>query len=129
MTCLSILVCLAAMLSLLQSGLATPAHVARQSTSTQDIQAYLDAHNTVRARHGAVALVWSDLLAGKAQQWAAHCNFAHSGGTLGRYGGKLCNSWLKSLAYDLPTENLAAGTGSAYDIAAAVKSWTDEVCT
>lgn len=26
------------------------------------------------------------------------------------------------------TENLAAGTGSAYDIAAAVKSWTDEVC-
>jgi hypothetical protein len=26
------------------------------------------------------------------------------------------------------TENLAAGTGSAYDIAAAIKSWTDEVC-
>ena len=25
-------------------------------------------------------------------------------------------------------ENLAAGTGSSYDIAAAVKSWTDEVC-
>ncbi len=26
------------------------------------------------------------------------------------------------------TENLAAGTGDAYDIAAAVKSWTDEAC-
>ena len=25
-------------------------------------------------------------------------------------------------------ENLAAGTGSAYGIAEAVKSWTDEVC-
>lgn len=25
------------------------------------------------------------------------------------------------------TENLAAGTGDSYDIAAAVKSWTDEV--
>lgn len=99
MTCLSILVCLTAMLSLLQSGLATP-HVARQSTSAQDVQAYLSAHNTVRARHGAVALAWSDLLASKAQQWAAPCNFVHSGGTLGRYGGKVCNSWLKSLAYD-----------------------------
>ncbi len=29
----------------------------------------------------------------------------------------------------IATENLAAGTGSSYDIAAAVKSWTDEVCT
>jgi len=110
MTCSSILFCLAAMLSLLQSGLATPAHVARQTTSTQDIQAYLSAHNTVRARHGAVALVWSDLLAGKARQWAANCNYVHSGGTLGNYG-----------------ENLAWGTGSSYGIAAAVKSWTDEV--
>ena len=26
------------------------------------------------------------------------------------------------------TENLAAGTGSGYDIAAAIKSWTDEAC-
>jgi hypothetical protein len=26
------------------------------------------------------------------------------------------------------TENLAAGTGSGFDIAAAIKSWTDEVC-
>ncbi|KAJ3528656.1 hypothetical protein NM688_g7967 [Phlebia brevispora] len=46
----------------------------------------------------------------KAQQWANGCVFQHSGGTLGPFG-----------------ENLAAGTGSSYDIAAAVKSWTDEV--
>jgi hypothetical protein len=26
------------------------------------------------------------------------------------------------------SENLAAGTGSSYDIATAIKSWTDEVC-
>jgi len=55
-------------------------------------------------------LTWSDNLASKAQGWADNCKFVHSGGTLGPFG-----------------ENLAAGTGSSYDIAAAVKSWTDEV--
>jgi len=49
------------------------------------------------------------MLASKAQQWAANCQFVHSGGKLGQFG-----------------ENLAAGTGGAYNIAAAVKSWTDE---
>jgi hypothetical protein len=49
-------------------------------------------------------------LASAAQQWANNCKFVHSGGSLGPFG-----------------ENLAAGTGSSYDIAAAVKSWTDEV--
>ncbi|KAF7791926.1 hypothetical protein EIP86_002952 [Pleurotus ostreatoroseus] len=80
------------------------------STSSSDIQQYLTAHNTVRAQHGASALTWSDELASKAQQWANGCKFQHSGGSLGPFG-----------------ENLAAGTGSSYDIAAAVKSWTDEV--
>ncbi|KAF8203041.1 PR-1-like protein [Pholiota molesta] len=80
------------------------------STSNADIQAYLQAHNSVRAQHGASPLTWSDNLASKAQQWADNCVFKHSGGSLGPFG-----------------ENLAAGTGSSYGIAAAVKSWTDEV--
>ncbi|KAF7784468.1 hypothetical protein Agabi119p4_633 [Agaricus bisporus var. burnettii] len=78
-------------------------------TSSSDIQAYLSAHNTVRAQHGAAPLTWSDELAGKAQQWADGCKFQHSGGALGRFG-----------------ENLAAGTGDSYGIPQAIKSWADE---
>jgi len=78
--------------------------------SGSDIDQYLSAHNTVRAQHGAAALTWSDTLASAAQKWADGCVFKHSGGSLGPYG-----------------ENLAAGTGGSYDIAAAIKSWTDEV--
>ncbi|TBU64989.1 PR-1-like protein [Dichomitus squalens] len=80
------------------------------ATSQSDINAYLTAHNSIRAQHGAAPLTWSDSLAAAAQTWANKCVFKHSGGTLGPFG-----------------ENLAAGTGSSYDIAAAVKSWTDEV--
>ncbi|KAH0590520.1 hypothetical protein H2248_000667 [Termitomyces sp. 'cryptogamus'] len=79
------------------------------ATSSSDIDAYLSAHNTVRAQHGAAPLTWSNDLASKAQTWANKCVFQHSGGSLGPYG-----------------ENLAAGTGSSYGIQAAIKSWTDE---
>jgi len=79
-------------------------------TSTSDIDQYLSGHNTVREQHGAVDLTWNDTLASAAQQWANGCKFEHSGGSLGPYG-----------------ENLAAGTGSDFDIAAAIKLWTDEV--
>jgi len=58
-------------------------------------QTYLDAHNAVRANHGASPLQWSDELASKAQQWAARCQFEHSGGQLGQFGG----SHLKSVEY------------------------------
>ncbi|KAG5733257.1 Protein PRY1 [Termitomyces sp. T112] len=78
-------------------------------TSSSDIATYLSSHNTVRAQHGAAPLTWNTTLASKAQTWANKCVFKHSGGTLGPFG-----------------ENLAAGTGSAYNIQAAVKSWTDE---
>ncbi|KAG6883426.1 hypothetical protein C0992_008750, partial [Termitomyces sp. T32_za158] len=80
------------------------------SSSGSDINAYLSAHNTVRAQHGAAPLAWSDNLASKAQTWANGCVFKHSGGSLGRFG-----------------ENLAAGTGSSYGIQTAIKAWTDEV--
>ncbi|KZT07551.1 PR-1-like protein [Laetiporus sulphureus 93-53] len=79
------------------------------ATSPSDIDQYLSDQNTVRAQHGAVALTWNDTLATAAQEWANGCVFEHSGGKLGPYG-----------------ENLAAGTGSSYGIAAAIKSWTDE---
>lgn len=59
------------------------------STPSSDIQAYLDGHNNVRAKHGAAALTWSDKLAAAAQKWADHCVFEHSGGSLGPYGENL----------------------------------------
>jgi uncharacterized protein YkwD len=74
-----------------------------------DIGEYLKGHNDFRKKHGASALTWNDNLASKAQQWANGCIFEHSKGTLGKFG-----------------ENLAAGTGSGYTIASAIKSWTDE---
>jgi len=74
-----------------------------------DIGEYLKGHNDFRRKHGASALTWNDNLASKAQQWANGCIFEHSKGTLGKFG-----------------ENLAAGTGSGYTIASAIKSWTDE---
>ncbi|KAJ6474234.1 CAP domain-containing protein [Mycena sanguinolenta] len=78
--------------------------------SNQDVKSYLTDHNTVRAKHGAVALKWNNNLAAAAQKWADKCVFKHSGGTLGPYG-----------------ENLAAGApASGYHIANAVKSWADE---
>ncbi|KAG6813083.1 hypothetical protein H0H92_014142 [Tricholoma furcatifolium] len=92
------------------SAVASAPSTSSSGTSSSDINAYLTAHNTVRAEHGAAPLTWSDDLASKAQSWANNCVFEHSGGSLGPYG-----------------ENLAAGTGSSYDIQAAIQSWTDEV--
>ncbi|KAI0322086.1 CAP domain-containing protein, partial [Amylostereum chailletii] len=76
--------------------------------SAADEAAYLAAHNTFRALHGANPLSWSDNLASKAQEWANNCVFQHSGGSLGAFG-----------------ENLSAGTGD-FGIAPAIKLWTDE---
>jgi len=78
------------------------------STSQSDIQAYLDAHNTLRAKHHAAPLTWSDTLASAAETWAKRCVFEHSSGQLGEYG-----------------ENLSAGSG-AFSIADAIKLWSDE---
>jgi pathogenesis-related protein 1 len=79
-----------------------------RAVSAADQQAYLDAHNTVRAQHGAVALVWNQTLSNAGASWASKCVFEHSGGSLGPYG-----------------ENLAAGTGS-FGATQAVQLWTDE---
>jgi hypothetical protein len=57
------------------------------SATSSDIQAFLDGHNTFRAKHGAAPLTWNGLMASKAKQWASRCQFEHSGGQLGEYGG------------------------------------------
>lgn len=77
-------------------------------TSAQIAQ-FLTLHNQMRSQHGATALTWSDTLSDAGKGWADKCVFQHSGGKLGPYG-----------------ENLAAGTGSSYDVGAAMKDWTDE---
>jgi len=79
------------------------------NVSSDDITAYLSAHNTERSQHGANPLTWSDSLSAKAQQWANGCVFKHSGGSLGPFG-----------------ENLAAGTGS-FTISDAIGLWNAEV--
>lgn len=67
----------------------TPASSDNGDTSAADISAYLSDHNTVRAEHGANALVWNNTLADAAQTWANKCIWQHSGGTLGPYGENL----------------------------------------
>ncbi|KAG8914051.1 hypothetical protein FRC00_000945 [Tulasnella sp. 408] len=75
---------------------------------TQEQRAtFLSLHNSIRSEHGASALQWSNDLAATAKSLADTCVFEHSGGPYG--------------------ENLAAGTGSAYDVPDAMKSWTDEI--
>jgi uncharacterized protein YkwD len=67
----------------------TPAPSPKGSSDapSADVQVYLQAHNSVRSQHGAADLTWSDNLAAKAQQWANGCQFKHSGGSLGPFGG------------------------------------------
>ncbi|KAM5541310.1 hypothetical protein V8D89_004864 [Ganoderma adspersum] len=83
------------------------AHVSKR-TSAADVKAYLAAHNSFRAKHGAAAFKWNNTLAAAAQKEVNRCIFKHSGGIFGPYG-----------------ENLAAGTGN-FKIADAIRSWTNE---
>lgn len=69
---------------------ATPAATQPPSNSlatSSDIQAFLGEHNNFRAKHGAAPLTWNTEIAGKAEQWASRCQFEHSNGQLGEYGG------------------------------------------
>ncbi len=76
-------------------------------------QAFLDAHNRVRAKHCAPPLTYSPTLAAVAQKWADElaakgCAFGHSPGR--KYG-----------------ENLAAGTVGALDPESTTAMWYDEI--
>ncbi|KAF8204741.1 hypothetical protein BJ912DRAFT_7230 [Pholiota molesta] len=51
-------------------------------SSPQQISAFLDAHNVIRAAHNATALQWSPSLAQKAEFWANQCHFKHTDGVL-----------------------------------------------
>ncbi|KAH6917211.1 PR-1-like protein [Coprinopsis sp. MPI-PUGE-AT-0042] len=99
---------LVTLLAIVASASGSPADLSLtlERRSSQD---WLNAHNTVRARHGARALTWGSDLEAAARNWAQRCVWQHSGGAVGSYG-----------------ENLAAGTGS-FPISSAVKSWADEV--
>jgi len=78
--------------------------------TSHHITPYLDAHNQVRALHGADDLVWNSTLAEKAQEWASLCSFQHSDGLL----------------LDTPYgENIVAATGE-FSIAAAVQTFTED---
>jgi hypothetical protein len=66
--------------------------------------AALDAHNTLRARHGVANLTWSGAVRDSAQAWADRCVIEHSAGGYG--------------------ENLAMGHA---DISHAVQDWYDEI--
>ena len=57
------------------------------AASQPDITAYLNAHNSFRAKHGAAPLAWNATLANAAQSWVDKCVFKHSGGAVGPYGG------------------------------------------
>ncbi|PIL30250.1 transporter [Ganoderma sinense ZZ0214-1] len=87
-------------------------------TSASDVKAYLAAHNTFRAKHGAAALKWNNTLAAAAQKEVNRCVFKHSGGIFGPYGG-----YVHVLTPN--AENLAAGTGN-FKIEDAIRSWTNE---
>ena len=90
-----------------------PAAKASGKKLSPTAQAYIDAHNKVRAKHCAPPLEWSDKLAKVAQSWAnalekKGCVFGHSPGA--KYG-----------------ENLAAGTIGALDPESTVGMWYDEI--
>lgn len=74
--------------------------------SADDINAYLEAHNSARAQHGANPLTWSDDLSALAQQWANGCVFQHSMGKLGPYGGKCLPSELISWLLKVATQKI-----------------------
>ncbi|KAH8835335.1 PR-1-like protein [Flagelloscypha sp. PMI_526] len=78
-------------------------------SSDSEREQWLSLHNSLRAKHGAGDLTWSDAAEAAAKTWANKCVFEHSGGSVGPFG-----------------ENLAAGTGASYGPADAFKSWADE---
>ncbi|GMK59470.1 hypothetical protein CspeluHIS016_0800760 [Cutaneotrichosporon spelunceum] len=69
-------------------------------------QILLDLHNNLRRQYSAGDVTWNQDLADYAAGHANKCDFHHSGASTG--------------------ENLAAGTGSSYDLATEFNMWADE---
>ncbi|KAF6253115.1 CAP domain-containing protein [Scenedesmus sp. NREL 46B-D3] len=82
-----------------------PQQYATAAVLSPELQAAVDRHNSLRAKHGAPALQWDTAIAVTAQSWAAGCPNGHSGQ---RGVG----------------ENMAWGYASLAD---AVQAWFDEV--
>lgn len=78
------------------SGVAATPSSSSSSSSSSDNSATsefaknaLDAHNSVRATHGAPDFTYNDTLASAADKWAHVCEWEHSGGKVGPYGENL----------------------------------------
>jgi uncharacterized protein YkwD len=90
---------------------ATTKKSASSTTSTLPLSSqFLQAHNNIRAQHGAENLAWSKTLANKAEEWANECQFSHSHG---------------SLMDEVYGENIAAATGT-FTPADAVKTFISD---
>ncbi|KAF8914212.1 CAP domain-containing protein [Gymnopilus junonius] len=87
-----------------------PLHSMARRGTVEQIDAFLDSHNFVRAQHNATALQWSTDLAQKAESWADQCQFRHTNGVL---------------SGELYGENIAAGTGD-FPITAAVATFVQD---
>jgi len=57
-------------------------HSVTRRGSPAQINAFLFAHNIIRARHNAPDLTWSDEYAAKAEAWADNCQLKGTGGVL-----------------------------------------------
>jgi len=60
----------------------TPPDFSFTRGSSEQMNGFLDAHNIVRAAHGAVPLSWSETLADLAAIWADNCEFRATEGIL-----------------------------------------------
>ncbi|KAF9534681.1 CAP domain-containing protein [Crepidotus variabilis] len=83
--------------------------IASRGTSRQ-VNAFLNAHNSIRSAHFAAPLRWSNDLAAKAESYGDRCPKQHSGGSL------------DSRSYG---ENIAAGTGN-FTIDGALQSFISD---
>ncbi|KAG0298629.1 hypothetical protein BGZ96_009703 [Linnemannia gamsii] len=87
----------------LNPDVAAPAFGAAAVISEDEKNSVLNAHNTLRAKHGAPALTWNTEAAKYGDNWLQSCKFEHS---FGKYG-----------------ENLAAGHK---DFPSTVQGWYNE---
>ncbi len=99
-------------------------HNKPQLSQEERFEGVLEAHNSVRLKHGLPPLTWSDKLAAYSQQWAnhlgasGHCKMVHRSGTP-PYGENLY--WASPLSWS--TGQTAVQDVTIKDV---VKVWTDE---
>ena len=91
--------------------------LACSKAASLDAQAYLEAHNEVRAKKNIPALAWGPKLAHHAKVWADYlashgCNLNHSGS---KYGENLAKTWSIRVYSPHEVVGMWAGEESAYN--------------